>query len=952
MKSLRIKISAIIIPIFVAALVTLAGLNYIQAAKLIVENIKVELTKTAQSQSTNIKLWFDIYKKQIAAYARSPIILGSSHKDGEHYLIHEWKSNVLYENILWSDTKGVYFSANSADHTNANISQRTYFRQALQGKTVISDPIVSKSTGKLVVIIATPIMKESKIIGVMCLPIAVDDVVKQILRIKVEKTGFAFLVNEKGLVVIHPDKQIADKENILTSRKIDPSLKIFGKNMLKTEEGFGLFISDGVTKYASYSKVPGTTWVLVITVPQSEVNHKLMIFTWVSLTTILFVLILVIGLILIMTAHITKPIEILEAEANRVSSGDLSINSVNVNSKDEIGRLSRAFEKMVKNLSNSYDELMATSEELEASNEELLTSEEDLRMYNQELIKSQEDLLVSEERFRLAVEGSKDDIWDWDIAGSNMFTFYNPPNSNGILNNKVSFEEVMNSIHPDDFKLFDKSLKNFLNNNTPFFEYEFREKSKTGGYRWILCKGKALRNSEGLPIRMSGSNSDITERKKSEEKIYYIAHYDALTDLPNRTLFNERLSAALQSSKQQNKQGALMYLDLDNFKTVNDTFGHSAGDALLKEISINLQNCVSEFDTVSRLGGDEFAIILPELENFDDIHEILERVLSMSKSPHMIQGQEFYVSSSIGVAVYPNDGEKAEMLMKNADTAMYNAKKLGKNRYEFFNASMNDTMIELFELENSLRHAIENNEFVMYYQPKINFKADAICGVEALIRWKSPSKGLVPPYEFIPLAEETGLIIPIGDWVLKTACQQLKKWNDMGYISLDMSINLSAKQFKQRNLVDRINEIIAETGINPSSIELEITETMAMENLDHTMNILNKLKESGIKISLDDFGIGYSSLNYLRKLPIDILKMDKDFVIDIPEDNKQGEITKTIISLAHSMNLEVIAEGVENIEILHLLRKYGCDKAQGYFFSKPIKPEEIEEILKLDRILP
>lgn len=943
MKSLRIRISAIIIPIFIIALVTLAGLNYIEAKKIIQEDIQLQLTKTAENQSQSIKLWFDIYKEQLTSYARSPIILYGSHEEEMNYIRNEWRNNTLYENVFFTDKTGFSYTANSVD---LNVSQRAYFQQALQGKTVISDPVISLTTGKLIVVIATPLIKNGQITGTMCISITVEDVVKQVLLIRVEKNGYAFLVSKNGLVVIHPDNKIANIKNILTDKSIDTSLINFGKNMLRADTGFGKYTFSGVAKDAAYSRVKDTDWFLVITVPESEVIHKLMVFTWTSLVTILIVIILATLIILLMAARITKPIEILEGEANRIASGDLSVNPVKVFSKDETGRLSRAFEKMVKTLRNNYEELMATYEELEASNEELRASDEELRLHSDNLEKSQEDLRVSEERFRLAIEGSKDDIWDWDIVGTNMFTFYTSPNSNRFLNHEVTFEEVMNAIHPEDFPRVDKTISDYLNNILQFFQCEFREKTKDGEYRWVLSKGKAIRNMNGAPVRMSGTNIDITERKKSDDRIHHMAHYDALTDIPNRTLLNENLSAALNVAKEKSNHVALMYLDLDDFKTVNDTLGHNVGDDLLKTISRKLQDCVSEIDTVSRLGGDEFAILLTDVENIHQVTEVAERVLSVFKYPYILNGQEFYISSSIGIAVYPTDGEEVHILMKNADTAMYSVKNSEKNSYEFFSNSMNDKMVERLQLENSLRHALLKNEFVMYYQPKIDLKTDTISGVEALIRWQSPTKGLVPPIEFIPLAEETGLIIPIGDWVLKTACQQIKEWKDLGYTWLNMSINLSAKQFKQINLVDRIKGIILETGIDPQSIELEITETMAMENLDNTVKILEQIKESGIKISLDDFGIGYSSLNYLKKLPIDIIKMDKDFILNIPEDKKQAEIAKTIISLAHSMDLEVIAEGVENVEILDLLKKFRCDKAQGYLFSKPVKPEYIEEMLK------
>lgn len=940
MKSLRLKILAIIIPILIIALVTLGSMNYMQAKKLIQGDNKSELIKTAEDERDSVKLWFDVYRQQITTYARSPIIVSGTHEEVMDYLRKEIKSNPLYANILCSDTKG---NAYSALGISVNIANRDYFEQALKGKIVISDPIVSLSTGKLVVEIAAPIIKDGNIKGVISASITVDDIVKHILSIRIEKSGYAFLVKKDGLVVIHPDKKVANALNIFTSKNIDTSLKTFGRNMLKSTSGSGKFISNGVSQYAAYSRVPKTDWYLVIQVPKQEVNVKLMGFTKILLATILIVMLIVIEAIILMASHITKPIELLEVEADRISSGEYTVNSVNINLKDEIGRLSRTFEKMVGNLKNNYEELMNTYEALEISNQEIIASDEELKDYNAELHKSKEALRISEERFRLATEGSNIDIWDSDI-NSNKVSFYKAPNGTGDYNEIDEISKISSRIHPDDIEYVRKLFKDSINKRSPYVECEFREKDKYGKYRWVLCKGKISWNNDGKTIRISGSNIDITERKKIEEKINYMAHYDALTGLANRTLLYDSFSAALDKAKANDKKLALLYIDIDNFKNVNDSLGHNYGNELLKNVSKKLLDCVSKVDIVSRLGGDEFSILLPFIKDNNEINKVLDKIMDMFKVPFVLNGQEFYISASIGIAVYPTDGQDITTMMKSSDTAMYSAKNSGKNKYAFFNTSMNNKVISRLKLENSIRRALEKSEFVVYYQPQMNLRTETISGVEALIRWENPSKGIISPIEFIPIAEETGLIVPIGEFVLKTACKQIRKWNDLGYKNLNMAVNFSARQFKQNNLINSINNIISEEGVNPKNLEFEITETMVMEDIDNTVEILKDIKKSGIKISLDDFGIGYSSLNYLKELPIDVLKMDKEFVLDICENKKQAEIARTIISLAHNLDIEVVAEGVENVEILDLLKEYGCDKAQGYLFSKPVKPESIEKM--------
>ena len=512
---------------------------------------------------------------------------------------------------------------------------------------------------------------------------------------------------------------------------------------------------------------------------------------------------------------------------------------------------------------------------------------------------------------------------------------------------------VKNNIHIENRENVIEAAREHFNGNKPYFECEFREKTHNGDYKWVLSRGMAIRDYNGKPIRMTGSNTDITEQKNAEQIIKYMANYDSLTSLPNRMLLNERISAAFSDAKINKSKIALLYLDLDNFKTVNDMLGHSYGDSLLKEISNKLEWCVNDVDTVSRLGGDEFAILLPNINDSNYIIEVVEKINGLFKKPYILNGQEFFLSVSIGITVYPDDGDSGDdgdYLMNNADTAMYSAKNSGKNRYQFYNQTMKNKVIERLEMENNLRHAIERNELVIYYQPQVELKNGEISGLEALVRWITPSRGMISPMDFIPLAEETGLIVPIGEWVLRTACEQTKLWQDKGYHSLNIAINLSVKQFRQANLVESINNIILETGIEPKYVELEITETTAMENIGDIIQTLDKLKEMGVTIALDDFGTGYSSLNYLKKLPIDILKIDKDFIYDITNQKNQEEIVKIIISLAHSMNLKVVAEGVETVDKLNFLKEHNCDKVQGYYFSKPLSKEDIEELLKGNKI--
>lgn len=439
---------------------------------------------------------------------------------------------------------------------------------------------------------------------------------------------------------------------------------------------------------------------------------------------------------------------------------------------------------------------------------------------------------------------------------------------------------------------------------------------------------------------------DITELKMKEKKIYNMEFFDSVTGLPNKLLFSDRLNMALANSRRSGSRCAVIVLDLDNFKTINDTLGHACGDRILMQVAGKIKGFLREVDTVARFGGDEFIILQPGVKDITDVTKVAERIIENFRNPWVLEGREYYVTASIGIAVYPNDGQDEVTLVRNADIAMYRAKETGKNSYELFMESMNKNILDKLDLENDLRHAVEKEEFVLFYQPQIDIGTGNIVGVEALIRWNREGVGLIPPMDFIPVVEESNLIIPLGEWVLKAACKQNVEWARSGIKPILMAVNLSAKQFQQRDLFEIIDRVLGETGMDPRLLELEITESTAMQDIDFTIEILRKLRKKGIRISLDDFGTGYSSLNYLNILPIDTLKIDKSFVRDITSSSNEEAIAKSVISLAHKMNLLVVAEGVETNYQLEFLKEHLCDKVQGYLLSKPLPPYEAEILLR------
>ncbi len=455
-----------------------------------------------------------------------------------------------------------------------------------------------------------------------------------------------------------------------------------------------------------------------------------------------------------------------------------------------------------------------------------------------------------------------------------------------------------------------------------------------------------VKNQDGQVSNYVAIFSDITERKASDDHARHLAHHDALTNLPNRMLLMERLSHALAHAHRNDQMVAVMFLDLDRFKNINDTLGHTIGDQLLKSVAERLSKCMREDDTVARLGGDEFVIILEEVSSIRDVAGVAQKLVNVLEQPVVLEQREMFVTTSIGISVYPDDGSSADVLIKHADTAMYRAKEQGRNNCQFYTEDMNERALERLTIENSLRHAMERNEFLLYYQPQVDLRTRRITGMEALLRWQHPDFGLILPSRFIPIAEETGLIVFIGEWALRAACFQNKAWQDAGMPCLHVAVNLSARQFKQPNLVDVVSQALADSGLEPRYLELEITESIAMEYADGTIARLNELKAMGLTISMDDFGTGHSSLSYLKRFPIDTLKIDQSFVQNVLLDSQDAAIAAAITTMARSLKMRVVTEGVETQEQIVFLRDQERDEVQGYYFSHPLPADAFALLLR------
>jgi diguanylate cyclase (GGDEF)-like protein/PAS domain S-box-containing protein len=637
---------------------------------------------------------------------------------------------------------------------------------------------------------------------------------------------------------------------------------------------------------------------------------------WRYVAIVCVVLIIALGLALLLSSHLQKlianPVAELSAVARHVAvESNYSIRAVR-HGDDDIGKLI-----------DSFNEMLA-------------------RIETQELARrsAEESLRESEERYALAVRGANDGLWDWKFSSDRI---YFSPRWNQMLGYPATetwsdCDGWFRLIHPSDRARVRAAIATHRDGKTPEFSCEYRMRHRRGAFIWVLSRGIAVRDTDGNAIRMAGSQTDITEGKVA----------DPLTGLPNRLYFLDKVEHSIEGALQRGRLFAVLFLDLDRFKLVNDSLGHAAGDELLVGIAAKLRSSVrgadSEFggeaSVVARLGGDEFAILLNGLSRKEDALIVADRILKQMSSPFQVSGRQMVASVSIGIAL-SSSANTPEDLVRNADTAMYYAKTGGKARYELFDEKMRDRALARIEIETDLRKAIDDHQLMLYYQPKVRLKDQRIVGYEALVRWNHPKRGLLGPGEFVPIAEDTDLILPLGRWVLKEACRQMAEWQRTMCCdpNLTVSVNVSFKQLTGMNLVEEVRDILAETGLNPECLTLEMTESTIMANAETALVTLGQLKDMHVALELDDFGTGYSSLSYLSRLPFDTVKIDRSFVRELGTGEEKSDIVKTILELASSMNLRVVAEGVETVDQIRELSALGCKYVQGFYFSRPVSPQ-------------
>ena len=631
---------------------------------------------------------------------------------------------------------------------------------------------------------------------------------------------------------------------------------------------------------------------------------------------------------------------------NALGRGDLDaaharvdIAPVRVTTRDEVGDMAASFNTL-------QAEIASAAVGLGGARDGLRQARHDLTEANALLEQRVQDLHRSEEKLSGVLDSIDNVVWS--IALPDYTLLYLNPAAERLYGRPVAQFFADNGlwlriVHPDDRQRVAGCLPELLANKAQTLEY--RIVRSDGSVRWLEDKSRVIDGPDGVPIRVDGIVSDVSERRSHADRINHQANHDALTGLPNRNLLNDRIGQALAQAPRTDQQVAVLFLDLDGFKFINDSFGHSFGDALLRTVAARLEVVIRDSDTVARLGGDEFVILLPNLAQAGDAVHVASKVLNAFKVPILQDGRQLHLSASIGISVFPQDGDTCDLLLQHADVAMYRAKANGRNGFQSYSAAMGAQLRERTELEAALRLALDHDQLELYYQPQVDRQGSRIVGVEALLRWHHPELGMVPPARFIALAEETGLIIPIGEWVLRAACAQAQLWHAAGHADLCVAVNMSAKQFAQQDVPALVRDALRSSGLPAHCLELELTESSLMNNTEAAVETMREIKRLGVRLALDDFGTGYSSLSYLKRFPIDVLKIDQSFTFEVTSDDGAATITRAIIAMARSLNMTTVAEGVETREQLAFLGAAGCDVMQGFHIGRPLPAGQITALL-------
>lgn len=758
------------------------------------------------------------------------------------------------------DTDGNIIADSNSQGLKLNIYYRDYFKKTMDGEIAVGDVIKSVINKESIVVVACPVFDEQRnVIGLFGNAIKIQAISDYLSNIKIGNTGYAYLTDNNGVLIAHSTKSKIGKsvENsvILNAAR---SYKKDDINVTKLDT----YTYNNQKKYVGYIIIPYTNWIMAVTQNIGEINQPaiLELYIIISLTVLMIIISIVVSIFA--AKSISNPISKLIETMNKAERGNFSV-VWDYKSKDELGQLAHNFNNMIKKLNFSYEELSSVYEELSSTEEELRTQ------YDQ-LLENQKALSLSEEKYREVLDGINDAVWEWNIETNEFFASEKWQSITGYSNLNVDFIKIVHTaVENDDIK----EVRNEVLVNSKQSKEDFRKEieitTKYGEKKWILSRNKITRNSEGKLVKVLGSITDVTNEKRANDKIKELAYFDVLTGIPSRYAFINNLDKEINECIHLNKLGAILFIDLDDFKKINDTLGNDIGDKLLKTISSKAMSILTKDETICRFGGDEFLILKKNINKKEELAELANKLLKIFESYFILDGKQVFITCSIGICMFPINGLDKNIILKNADTAMYKAKEQGKNRYEFYNEEMSKKLMKDIVIEKAIRNGLINNGFYINYQPQVDISTGNIIGVESLIRLKDKELGYLSPRQFIPLAEENGLIVPIGDWVMETALTKKMEWIAAGFGNIRMSVNVSSLQIHHPDFLEKVKNIVDKLKIPRDFMELEITESVLMESLETNVKILQELRDMGIKTALDDFGTGYSSLNYIRMIPID-----------------------------------------------------------------------------------
>jgi len=833
------------------------------------------------------------------------------------------KSISHYANIGVTDVSGTLLCDARATQTFVSFADRAWLQQAVKtGKFVTSNLLISKITGKPVIVLANPTLNaQGAVERVIYISVDFEQLKHLLKQTEVSEGATVSVIDASGVFVTqHPD-------GVKDIGKRTPLAPLLQAILAKKTEGMGTAVgSDGIRQLYAYHRVfeplVSDSIYISVSMPTDTLLAKSNRIFAREMSALILAAIVILALIWFgIELLVLRKMETLLQSARQIAAGNFGVRTQVGAGGGELGELSRVFDDMAESLELLFQQ---SQHIMEVTPEAIIVSDSSGKIV---MVNGQTEKLFGYSRE--------------EIVGASIETLVPERLRTGHIAHRSSYT----TLESPPIKVMGSGQ-------------ELYARKKDGTEFATEISLGPLKTKKGNFV--ISAVRDVSERKQFEVLIRHQATHDALTGLPNRVLFHDILVHATAHAQRTEKLLAVMFLDLDGFKNINDTLGHEYGDRLLKEIAQRLTITLRESDLVARnddiiarQGGDEFTILLQGITIVENIIQIAERILAAVAEPFMADDREIHITASIGITVFPFDDTNIENLLQNADTAMYRAKESGKNNFQFYTAEMNALIRERMAIENGLRQALTGNEFVLHYQPQIDIKTGKVVGVEALVRWAHPQKGLIPPAVFIPVAEESGLIVPLGEWVLRTACQQRKRWQDAGLPHVRMAVNLSARQFRDPHLAAVVAKVLADVGLDPHSdhLELELTESLLMKDMEASLVTLHKLHQMGVCLSIDDFGTGYSSLSYLKRFPIHTLKIDQSFIRDITTDPKDAAMAATIVALAHNLKLNVIAEGVETAEQLALLRGMQCDQMQGYYFSRPLPAEELEKMLRESRCL-